>query len=186
VPQIVHDPARRQRYRFRQTAADTRGELLQVEVWASQGANVPPHVHPSQEERFEVLSGTVTFWVDGKRTIATSGDKLTAPPGSVHAFANDGDEAHLIAEVRPALDLQEFLEAAAGLSRARQITRSGMPKGPKVLLKVAVLARHFETCTYLARPPLAVQRAVVRPLAWLASMRGYRATEIIAAARSVP
>jgi quercetin dioxygenase-like cupin family protein len=186
VSQIVHDPARRQRYRFRQTAAGTGGELLEVEVWASRGANVPPHVHPSQEERFEVLAGTVTFWVDGKRTDATAGDSVTAPPGTVHAFANEGDEAHLIAEVRPALDLQEFLEAAAGLSRAGQITPRGVPKSPRALLKVAVLARHFEACTYLARPPLAVQRAMIKPLAWIAGVRGYRATEIIAAARSVP
>jgi quercetin dioxygenase-like cupin family protein len=182
VSQIVHDPARRQQYCFRRTADDT----LQVEVWASEGANVPPHVHPAQEERFEVLSGTVTFWVDGRRTNATKGDTVVAPPGSVHAFVNDGDEAHLIAEVRPALNLQEFLESAAGLSRARMITPRGVPKGPRALLRVVVLARHFQRCTYLARPPLVVQKALLAPLAFVARLFGYRAPEVIAAAKSVP
>jgi quercetin dioxygenase-like cupin family protein len=186
VPQIVHDPARRQRIRFLQTAADTNGKLLQIEVWAAEGANVPPHVHPSQEERFEVLSGTVTFWVDGVRTVVTAGDTVSAPPGSIHAFLNEAGEAHLMVEVRPALNLQEFLETTAGLSRARKITPRGIPKSAPTMLRLAVLARHFEPCTYLARPPLAVQRALVRPLAYLARLLGYRAADVIAAARSVP
>jgi quercetin dioxygenase-like cupin family protein len=186
VPQIVHDPARRQRLLFRQTAADTGGELLQVEVWAAEGANVPPHIHPSQEERFEVLSGTVTFWVDGVRTVATAGETLSAPPGSVHAFLNEGDEAHLMVEVRPALNLQEFLETTAGLSRAGKITPRGIPKSPPTMLRLAVLARHFEPCTYLARPPLAVQRALIAPLAYLGRLLGHRPADLIAAARSVP
>jgi hypothetical protein len=54
------------------------------------------------------------------------------------------------------------------------------------MLRLAVLARHFEPCTYLARPPLAVQKALVRPLAYLARLLGYRAADVIAAARSVP
>jgi|RhiMetdeSRZDD1v2_1073273.scaffolds.fasta_scaffold09279_3 quercetin dioxygenase-like cupin family protein len=182
MSQIVHDPSRRQRYRFHR--ADD--EALQVEVWASPGANVPAHVHPAQEERFQVLSGTVTFWVDGRRTNATAGATVVAPPGSVHAFLNDDGEAHLMAEVRPALDLQEFLESAAGLARAGRITARGVPKGPRALLQVAVLARHFEPCTYLARPPLRVQRALLRPLARVARLFGYRAPGVIAAARSVP
>jgi quercetin dioxygenase-like cupin family protein len=186
MPPIVHDPARRQRYCFRRTAADTNGEMLQVEVWATRGANVPPHVHPSQEERFEVLAGAVTFWVDGERRPATAGDTVSAPPGSVHAFENKGDEAHLMVEVRPALDLQEFLEAAAGLSRARKITPRGIPKSPRALLQLAVLARHFQPCTYLARPPLALQRALLWPLVQVARLLGYRAPEVIAAARSTP
>ncbi len=186
MAQIVHDPARRQRYCFRRTAADTHGELLQVEVWAAEGADVPPHVHPSQEEVFEVLSGTVTFHLDGDRRVVGEGDTVTAPRGSVHAFENDHGEAHLMVTVRPALDLQEFLESAAGLSRAGRITPRGMPSSPRALLELSVLARHFRPCTYLARPPLWVQRALVWPLAQVAHLLGYRAPDVIAGARSVP
>ena len=177
---IVHDPARRQRYCFRRAADDA----LQVEVWAAPGANVPPHVHPTQEERFEVLAGMVTFWVDGERRSAGPGDTLVAPPGSVHAFENEDDEAHLMVEVRPALNLQEFLESAAGLSRARRITPRGFPKSPRTLLQLAILARHFQPCTYLARPPLHVQRVLLWPLVQVARLFGYRAPDVIAAARS--
>jgi hypothetical protein len=128
----------------------------------------------------------VTFWVNGDRRVATAGDTLCAPPGSVHAFENEGDEAHLMVEVSPALNLQEFLEAAAGLSRARRITPRGVPKTPGVLMQLAVLARHFQPCTYLARPPLAVQRMLLWPLVNLARLLGYRASNVISAARSAP
>ena len=125
--------------------------------------------------------------IEGHRVAMTKPrDTVVAPPGSVHAFVNEAGEAHLMAEVHPALDLQEFLESAAGLARAGRITPRGVPKGPRALLEVVVLAHHFEPCTYLARPPLRVQRALLRPLSRIARFFGYRAPDVIAAARSVP
>ena len=43
---------------FRKTAEETSGELLQVDWIGEPGWTTgPDHVHPRQEERFEVLSG---------------------------------------------------------------------------------------------------------------------------------
>ena len=187
MDQLVHDPARRQRYAFRATAPETHGELLRVEVWASPGGDVPRHVHPRQEERFEVLAGSMTFEVDGHEQRAGAGDRLVVPAGKTHAFVNDGDrEAHLMVEVRPALDLQEFLEAAAGLSRARKISGNGVPRSPRALLEVAILARHFRGVTYLASPPLVVQGAVTAVLSGLGALFGLKAPKLVDAARRVP
>jgi quercetin dioxygenase-like cupin family protein len=183
----VHDPARRQRYIFRTTSPETGGRLLEVEVWAAPGGDVPRHVHPHQEERFEVLAGSMTFDVGGSKRRAAAGDRLVVPPGTPHAFVNDGDdEAHLMVEIRPALDLQEFLEAAAGLSRARKITPGGVPRGPRALLEVAILAGHFREATYLTRPPLIVQRVTTTVLSALGHLFGMRAPAIVDAARKVP
>ena len=45
---------------FGETAQDTSGELLSAELVVSpQAAGPPAHVHPLQEERFGVLSGTI-------------------------------------------------------------------------------------------------------------------------------
>jgi quercetin dioxygenase-like cupin family protein len=184
---VIHDPARRQRYVFRRTAVDTGGELLEAEVWAEPEGDVPEHVHPSQEERFEVLSGNVTFRLEGVRRRAAQGETLVVPPGTRHSFVNDGEvEAHLIVQIRPALELQEFLEAAAGLARARKITRGGAPRSPRALIELAMLARHFRSCTYLARPPVAMQNAMTAPLAALGRALGYKTSDLVAAARSVP
>ena len=51
---------------FRATSEETGGELLQVE-WIGDAfwTTGPDHVHRLQEERFEVLSGTLGLSVDG-------------------------------------------------------------------------------------------------------------------------
>lgn len=51
---------------FRKTARDTDGELLQVDWIGEPGWNTgPDHVHPLQEERFEVISGKLGLRVEG-------------------------------------------------------------------------------------------------------------------------
>ena len=45
---------------FRKTAADTNGEYLEMDLYLAPDGHVPgAHVHPKQEERFEVLAGTM-------------------------------------------------------------------------------------------------------------------------------
>src|SRR5919197_775420 len=111
---LIEDPVRRQRYRFSRD-----GDVLRVGVWAAPGGDVPAHVHPAQEERFEVLSGQVRFRVGGRKRSAGAGDRVVAPAGVRHSFKNVGkSEARLRIEVVPALGLQGFLEEAAALARA--------------------------------------------------------------------
>jgi quercetin dioxygenase-like cupin family protein len=161
---FTEDPNRRQRYQFRR-----EGDVLHVEVWVQPGGDVPPHFHPSQEERFEVVSGKMRVHVDGKAQTAGPGERLTAPRGSVHKFKNVGsEEAHVRVEVEPALQLQEFLEEAAALARAGKYTRRGVPKGFRAALEVAEFAdRYSDTAVVTVPPP-----ALTRPLARLARRRG--------------
>jgi quercetin dioxygenase-like cupin family protein len=121
MSELVHDPLRRQRYRF-----NREGDILQVEIWIDPGGEVPEHVHPSQEERFQILDGRVRITVDGRKVEAGAGERATAPIGSRHRFENAGPgEAHMLVEVEPAGNLQQFLEGAAELARARRYTRRG-------------------------------------------------------------
>jgi hypothetical protein len=59
---------------FRKTTRDTDGELLQVDWIGEPGWTTgPDHVHPLQEERFEVISGKLGLRLEGvKRIYATS------------------------------------------------------------------------------------------------------------------
>ena len=162
-PELIEDPLRRQRYRFRR-----RGEALEAEVWADPGGDVPEHFHPRQEERFEVVAGRVQFRLAGKRTVVGPGARLTAPAGTAHAFENIGaDTAHLIVTVEPALSLREFLEDAAALARAGKYTRRGIPKGPRAALELAELADRYREITVMTRPPRVLQRLFIPPLARL-------------------
>ena len=53
--QVLENPISGEKIIFRQTAADTDGELLAFELVLAPGGAVPgAHVHPEQEERFEV------------------------------------------------------------------------------------------------------------------------------------
>jgi quercetin dioxygenase-like cupin family protein len=163
----IHDPVRRQRIRFA-----TEGDVLHAEVWAAPGGDVPPHYHPSQEERFEVLAGEVRFKIGGKRHDAAPGARLVVPAGVRHSFRNTGDiEARLGVEVEPALSLKGFLEEAAALARAGRYTRRGLPTSPGALVELADLMVRYRDVTVMAFPPRAIQRVTLWPLARLRRKR---------------
>src|SRR5438270_2826684 len=163
MPVLVHDPVRRQRLAF-----SREGDVLHAEVYADPGGDVPSHYHPSQEERFEVLAGHVRFDVGGRRIEGGPGTRVLAPPGAKHAFRNIGKvEAHLRVEVKPALQLQGFLEEAAALARARRYTRRGLPRRPGAVVELADLMVRYTDTTVMAFPPLIIQRLLLAPLARL-------------------
>ena len=171
---LVEDPVGRQRYVFRDAPG---GEVLRVEGWVDPGGAVPPHVHPDQEERFEVLEGEMTFTVGRSKRRAGPGEVAVVPPGTRHAFHNAGGATvHMRVDVRPPGDLQPFLEDFAALGRGGYMMRVGksvLPKGPGGLLRVAVLLRHYRDSTLILSPPPAVQRLVLDRLATLGERRGY-------------
>lgn len=156
------DPIRRQRFQFH----GVEDGVLRFEVWTAPGGDVPPHYHPTQTERFEVVSGDLEFVVDGRTVHATAGDRLLVQPGEMHAFRNTTEvEAHLRAEIEPPGTQREFLEEAAALARQGRYTRSGIPRGPRALIEIADwLDRHRDN-TIVPFPPARVQRALFPYLA---------------------
>jgi quercetin dioxygenase-like cupin family protein len=169
--QVIENPVSGERITFRETAADTGGELLAIDLELSPDGHVPGmHVHPIQEERFEVTEGTMGFKLGGKKVIAHPGDVVVVPPGVRHKFANAGDEeASARVEVRPALRMEQLFETTVALAEEGRTTRKGLPKP----LDLALFVREFEQEVKAAFPPAWVQRATLAPLAWLARKRGY-------------
>ena len=164
--QVVEDPVRRQRYRFRLLEHD----VLEIELWIDPGGEVPPHLHPRQTERFEVLSGEVTFRLGRRTTVAGPGKVLEVPPGTRHRFLNKGSEtAHARVEVTPPLELRRSLEEAAALARAGRMTRFNLPTSPAALVELAAFARRYRDTTVVLSPPPLVQRVFGDPLARLAN-----------------
>jgi mannose-6-phosphate isomerase-like protein (cupin superfamily) len=167
--QVIENPLSEERITFRKTAADTNGELLAIDLELSPDGHVPGmHVHPIQEERFEVVKGTMCFKIGGKRLIANAGDVVVVPSGVRHKFANWGDEeAHARVEIRPALRMEKLFETAAALAEDGRTTRKGMPKP----LDLALLVNEFEQEVQGPFLPVAIQRIALAPLAWLARKR---------------
>ena len=161
---------------FRKTAADTDGELLQVDWIGGPGWSAGPrHVHRKQLERFTVISGTLGVHVDGAEGTYGPGEVAEASPGAVHTAWNAGEageEVHALVEFEPALRAEVPLEALAGLARDGKVNKAGVPRNP---LRLALLIHDYEDELYLASPPLFVQRAIFGPLALLGRLLGYRA-----------
>jgi quercetin dioxygenase-like cupin family protein len=168
--QILENPVSGERIVFRKTASDTNGELLALELFLAPDGHVPgAHVHPQQEERFEVVEGTVKFRKGLKTVFARAGDTVVVPPGVVHRFENAGEEpAHVLVEVRPALRMEQLFETATALAREGRTNRKGLPKP----LELALFVREFEQEVRAPFPPAGVVRAVMVPLAWLAARQG--------------
>jgi quercetin dioxygenase-like cupin family protein len=168
------NPATGLRTVFHRTADDTGGALLQVEwIGEPRWTTGPDHVHRAQDERFEVVAGRLGLRVGGVERVLTAGDVLSAPAGAPHAAWNVGDEeVRVLVDFRPALRTEIAFEALAALAQEGRTTRAGAPRNP---LLAALILRDFEEEIYFVRPPLAVQRAVLGPLAALARALGMRA-----------
>ena len=66
------------------------------------------HLHPSQTEAFEVVSGSYTLVVDGEERVLGEGEKAEVPPGAVHnGWTHEG--AVLRITFTPALRWEQFV-----------------------------------------------------------------------------
>ena len=170
----IENPVTGERILFRTTSRETNGEAVVIEAFVRpDGAVAMPHVHPYQEERFEVLRGTVGFAVAGETTIAGPGQRLTVPAGARHMFWNAGDdEAHFVCEVRPALEFERLLETMFALACDGKTNRKGMPNP----LRLAVIAQaHFDTVR-LPFVPAFLQRFALAMGAPIGRLAGYGPT----------
>jgi quercetin dioxygenase-like cupin family protein len=185
--QVLDNPISGERFIFHQTADDTAGALLAFDLVVHPNGQVPGgHVHPVQQESFQVLRGTMKFRKGLRTVIAEPGDTVVVPPGAFHQFANAGDEPAVVrVRVEPALRMEQLYETVAALASEGRTLRSGMPKP----LDLAIFMREFEQ---EVRAPVApgLVRAVMAPLAWMAMRRGldqrYRSLPGLAARRPAP
>src|SRR5947208_883157 len=89
IGQQLENPVTGEKLTFVETAASTNGERVVVDLELVAGGKVPGvHVHPNQEEKFEVLKGTMKFRYGAKKIVAEAGETVVVPPGKVHDFRN--------------------------------------------------------------------------------------------------
>ena len=104
---------------------------LEIEAsYGPGGAEPPAHLHPSQDERFELLAGAMSTRVEGRDGELRRGDALEIPAGTPHQMWNAGDEVAVLRwTTMPAgRTLDWFRELAAALA--------GTPRGdPATLLE---------------------------------------------------
>jgi quercetin dioxygenase-like cupin family protein len=170
----IENPVTGERLVFKQTSAETDGESVLFECFVQpSGFVAAAHVHPFQQERFQVIDGSVTFRLDGRELTVDPGEAICVPAGMSHQFWNAGqEEARFACEVRPALQFEQMIETMFSLAQAGKTNRKGMPNP----LRLAVIARaHFDTVR-LPFPPVWMQRVGLALGAPVGRLLGYRPT----------
>jgi quercetin dioxygenase-like cupin family protein len=154
---------------FRKTAADTGGELLEMEAfYRPQSEMPPPHYHPAQEEEFEVYSGVFQVRLGDEERAYRTGERFTIPAGQAHAMCNiSAEKGHLLWQTRPAYNSEGFFETLWSMERKRGLGQ---------LLRLAVVFKTYEKEVRLSSP---VQRVLLKVLAVFARLSGITAGSLL-------
>lgn len=161
MTETLHNPQTGQTIRF---VSETPELLVMESDYQAGSSPPPPHLHPTQTERFEVLSGGVWARVDGTEHHLTQGDVLEIPANTVHELGGLPDTDGTVRwEVRPALRTRQFHEAIFGLA--------GSPTDSRSLIGAALIAKEFKEEFRLAKPGPKVQALLFASLGVLGKLR---------------
>ena len=156
---------------FIETAEETGGDRVVVDFAVERGGFVPggDHVHSTCSEHFEVRAGRIAFDLDGEERTLGAGEEVTVVPGTWHRWWNAGDdEVRIRGRVEPAIRFQEAILVFWGLCSDGLTNEEGTP--PPLL--GALAATRYSREIRLRRPPAAIQRVMLPPLAAVARRRG--------------
>ena len=174
--QTLVNPVTGERMTFLETAAETGGERVVIELRADPGGAVAAaHVHPGQWEIFTVISGTLGAKVAGRKAELGPGQAVGVAPGVSHTWWNAGEgELVFRCEIRPALQFESLIETMFSLAADGKTNKKGMPNP----FRLAVIANaHFDT-VQLPRIPAWMQKVALALGAPVGKAIGYGPTYV--------
>lgn len=154
----VHDPVHGAHHAF-----TPDGDNLIVDTWLEPGGELPPHIHPRQEEYWSVVDGEVEVLIGKrKRSLRASDGEAAVPPGTKHGLKNRSDQTvHARCRVIPAGDLQAFLTDSAAAAQEGLFMRGGIPRGLRGARWGARFLKHHRDETVMSFPPRFVQAGLI-------------------------
>ncbi|MGH3088294.1 MAG: SRPBCC family protein [Rubrobacteraceae bacterium] len=169
--ETIENPLTGERITFLETAGETDGESLKFEYILPPGFSIPEHIHPKQEERHEIVSGTLRGSVAGRERDYEPGQKVIGPAGVPHAWRNPSDDEELliVSELRPALRFEPLMETYFALSRDLKRDKRSVPGH---LMRLAILVDESKNDFYSTGMPMVAWRAFMVPFAALARVAG--------------
>lgn len=160
VGEAIENAATGERIRWRATRESSRGRELCFDYWGEPGRvkAAPGHRHPHQREHLTVASGAVVVRLGKSKLRLSAGETLRIDPGSAHSLWPAGcGELHLVARLRPALDMEGLLQQLFGAASTNPF-------------KVAFALRDHPAEIELAHLPVFVQRAALNVMAAVTSV----------------
>jgi quercetin dioxygenase-like cupin family protein len=170
--QILIDKLTGDTIEFIETSSDTNGERVTVKVTLkSKGQTVDDHIHILQEESFKVLSGRMTYLIDGEQNYISAGEEVVLPKNKPHNHYNTSDEpAEFIQTITPGIDVDLFLENLFGMINDGKVKEGKLP-----FLQAMVTGKYLESPSRLANIPMGLQNVLINTIGPLARIFGYRA-----------
>jgi quercetin dioxygenase-like cupin family protein len=131
----IEDPLTGQRLTFTETAADTGGRSVRAEVHLEPGGFVPRHLHLRQDEKLEVLSGSIRLRAQGHDRVLEAGDTAVITRRHPHRVANAGPgAAAFVLEVHPSRHIEQTIRSTFAFGRMfcplARLRRQGRPPTP--------------------------------------------------------
>jgi quercetin dioxygenase-like cupin family protein len=173
----IENPFSGEQITFLEVPNEVNGDLLRFDWHFPPGFSIPEHIHVRQEERHEIVSGTLRGRVAGQERDYGGGERIIGPAGVPHAWRNssDDEELHILSELQPALGFDTLLETGFAIAGDLKSDRMGTPKH---LLRIFILLDEAGGEFYPAGVPMPVWRALLTLIAALARagrLLGYEA-----------
>lgn len=141
VGQVMVNPNSGERFVWLHPAASTGGEFCEFELHLDASAVVAAaHLHPAQQECFEVRTGSIRVRSEGREEILGPGDQRAIEAGAVHAWGSAASGSSIVVRLTPALRSENFFASFCALAQAGKANAKGMPRNP---LQLAVLAHEY-------------------------------------------
>lgn len=172
INQVITNPLSGDRYEFLSIPNDVNNDHIILKATIkTKGALVPNHYHIFQDETFEVESGELTIWLNGKERTLKAGEKLVLPKNVPHNHYNNEDiPVSYIHTVSPGLDFGYQIESLVGLAA------DGKSKnGNYGLIQSLVFLKYLDSKTYIATIPIGIQKVLMNIIAPIGRALGYRA-----------
>lgn len=150
-------------YAVTSAAADSGGELVEMEFTLPPGSVAPPpHVHAGLTEEYEMIEGNLDVMVGTDWRALAPGESASVPPDTLHTFKNRSGGTVRVRNVhRPPARFEDYIEHICKLSQARGIKGARDPRLP-IYLSMLML-EYPETLA----PGRARERLAIRALAGL-------------------
>ena len=159
---------------FRQTVLKRENGLVWGElVLEPYAAGPPEHIHTTFPEKFIVAEGTLSLLVGGEKKILRPGESLLIAPGTAHKPFNETDSPVIVkGPFTPEYGIPEqftvFLTQAYGFFDESESNN----QLPKALLQMSRFSPKYDS--WLASPPVFLQKAVFFAIGPTARLVGYR------------
>lgn len=162
-----------ERLQIVQTGQETNGQVLSMETVREpfEDPNFrlrreDGHVHPLQEERFEIIEGSARFLIDDREVVLQAGESAVVPRNTVHHWmALGGEPVRIKAEYRPALETGELFHRLYG----------PLERGEINVLQAMVIQSEYEGAVWPASPSPLVWKIMAKIIAPIGRLLGYKA-----------